>query len=76
MSNPKGNPAPKHDLSPLRSIRTFKRPDRRFTHKGAETIRAFVEERGRPRGIITQIAKRFQCRPAEIWAMLDGRTYK
>ena len=77
--NPNGRPAQKHDLSPLDGIRALPRYGKfaqRFKTEDAARIREFIVSQGRPRGLLSQIAKRFKVTPATVWWIVEGRAHK
>ena len=79
MSKLKGNPGPAHDLSALAHIKPRPNPQRKhahFRHEDAVTIRQFVLDAGKPRGMMQQIARKFRVAPVTIWGIVDGRYYK
>ena len=73
--NPNGRPASKHDISPLRGIRRQKGKSY-FKYEDALRIRQFVQDAGKPRGMITQIAQMIGVPAVSIWEIVDGRAYK
>ena len=75
QGNPNGRPAPKHDISPLRGIQR-QQGKAHFRYEDALRIRQFVQDAGKPRGMITQIAQMIGVTPMSIWEIVDGRAYK